>query len=138
MTTPDPAVAAAIRRAGQDPDTARGRDRATPTRCPHCRAPILVGLDDDVAAIPAHVDPWPLTVRDEATAWLATPPRRTYRLDATGPRLRIRARDHWQITGTPPGPGCHVVAEHRCGQPLGDTTPPPPAHPEATTTGAPY
>lgn len=136
MTTPDPAVAAAIRRTGQDPDSARGRDRATPATCRLCGAPTLVGLDADTAALPATVDPWPLTVRDEAAAWLSTPPRRTYRLVADAGRLRIRARDRWQITGTPPTE-VHVVAEHRCHQPLGDTSP---LHPtqQPPTTGVPF
>lgn len=117
--SPDRAVAAAIRRAGQDPDSAHGRDRATARHCPRCSAPTLVGLDAEVAAMSVTVDPWPLTIRDEATALLTGRP--TYRVTESGGRLRIRHRDHWQILGTPPTT-VHVVAAHRCGQPLGDTS----------------
>lgn len=134
MSAPgDPAVAAALHRLGLDPDSARGRDRATPKRCPRCRAHILVGLDSDVAALSAAVDPGPLTIRDEATALLAG--RRTYRLAAHGRRLVLRYRDRWQITGQPPGT-VHVVAEHRCGAVL---APPPAADRQEPASGpAPY
>jgi len=131
--TPDPAIAAALTRHGLDPDSPRGRDKATPTRCPHCRHQVLVGLDSDTAGLTATVDPGPITASDEATALLTG--RRTYRLLAYGRRLVIRDRSHWQITAQPPSTH-HIVAEHRCRQQL--APPPTPARQEDDSDRPPY
>jgi hypothetical protein len=103
-------------------------DKAQATRCPACHAPILTGLDDTVAAFTAAADPNHLTPADELTALLTA--RHTYRLHTT-PRPALRRRDSWQIAGHPAGT-VTVLAEHRCGQPLGTT---PTNHPQPVTPG---
>ena len=108
------------------------RDKGTTTRCPACGAQVIRALDDVVAAFTAVADPWPLTRADEVTALLTE--RDTYALTLT-PRLTLRRRDRWQISGRP-ADTLHVVAEHACGQPLG--TPPTPTDPTPATEGAPF
>lgn len=96
-------------------------DTATNSRCPVCGNPVIRGLDAPVAAFTAKADPGHLDPAGELAALLAG--RRTYRLWST-PKVTLRLRDHWQITGHPAGT-VPVVAEHRCHEPLG-TIPTPP------------
>lgn len=131
---PAPAIQTAINtRTGQDVTTATGRDGASLRRCPKCRAVVLVGLDDHVAAMTATADLDPLDPAGEAQAWLTG--RATYRLMDRGPRTQLRRRDHHAIAGHPAGV-VTVVAEHRCGHPLG--TPTPTSSPEATSDRVPF
>lgn len=93
-----------------------GNDRvfrtARPAQCRHCSWSILVGLDNDRCALPAHVDPWPLAPIGEALALLSG--RTTYALHV-GPGLcELQRRDSWQIRGAPAGTRYDVLAAHVC------------------------
>lgn len=89
-----------------------GARNARPTRH-RCGAVVLVGLDDDLCALQAVVDPAPLTAAGELAAVLTG--RWTYRADAApdGRRVQLVRRDRWNMR-TPPSQ-VPVLAEHRCG-----------------------
>lgn len=88
--------------------------------CRRCHAPILTGLDSDVAALPARVDPEPVDQAGELLAVLAG--RATYALRRAGLRLELDARSSFHMK-TPPGNGrFDVLAEHACGTPPLPTT----------------
>ena len=97
----------------QDPGSGNS-DRARHRRCPACGAPVLIGLDDTVAAFRAVVDPTPLDRAGEATALLTD--RDTYRL-TDPPRVSLRRRDRWQIAGRP-ADTTTVLPAHACHTPL--------------------
>lgn len=78
----------------------------------HCGTPILVGLDNDRAALVARVDEQPLTALGEVYALTAG--RRTYRLHHGA----LDRRDRWNIPDHPPSHGTPVHAEHWCADPL--------------------
>jgi hypothetical protein len=79
-------------------------------QCPRCRGAVLVGLDGDVAAGTARVDPAPLNSLGEAAALIDG--RRTYTISGDKHRKQIDYRQDWHISeGTK---GRHVVAEHKC------------------------
>lgn len=82
-------------------------------RCRHCRYTILVGLDNDMCALPAYVDPLPLAPIGEAVALLDG--RSTYALRIGIGRAELQIRDRWQIAATPAGSRLDVLAAHRCG-----------------------
>ena len=105
-------------RTGLAVSTAGGRDQASVLRCKVCRSLVLVGLDEEALALTARAEVAELTPAAELAALLAG--RMTYRLhrDPAG-RWRLRRRDHWQIAGSPAGV-VTVVAEHRCGELLGE------------------
>ncbi len=115
----------------QDPGSGN-TDRARPGRCPACGASVLVGLDDTVAAFRAVADPTPLDRAGEVAALLAD--RDTYRL-TDPPRVSLRRRDRWQITGAP-ADTCVVVPAHSCHAPLAPT--PATADQRSTDARAPY
>lgn len=48
-----------------------GRRKASPATCARCGAPVLVGLDADVAALTMTVDVDPVGPADELRAWAA-------------------------------------------------------------------
>lgn len=81
--------------------------------CPHCRAPILAGLDADICALSVRVDMTPINEMGEAIALLAG--RRTYDLtgDGSGKRLYLREEEHIKN-----GRRSVVLPAHRCGQSL--------------------
>ena len=108
-------------RTGLDVELPEARNSATFARCPKCRARILIGLDDEIAALPIRVDVDPVDRVGEARALLAG--RRTAQLHHR-PRPVLRYRDHWQIAGRP-ADTVVVLAEHVCGQPLGHPIPTP-------------
>lgn len=99
-----------------------GAHRRASIRVCRCHAPILAGLDGEVAAFSVAVDPYALTPAGEVEALRQS--RRTYDLD----QMRLSQRDRWTIPGRPPTPARPVVAEHRCGHPIPDDwkAPPPP------------
>lgn len=87
-------------------------------RCPTCKASVLVGLNDDLAAFQVVVDPTPLTPIGEALALLAGRPTLHLHTDHTHRRYLAR-RDRWHIKGQPAGSidrlyPFDVVAEHVC------------------------
>lgn len=95
--------------------TARGSARgAKPRICERCNAPVLIGLDDDIAALDVTADPTPLDALGEILA--VAQGRRTYTLAVTGGRHELNYRDEYRIRGRAPGAGHYdVVPEHRCG-----------------------
>jgi hypothetical protein len=103
----------------QDPGSGNS-DRARPRRCPACNAPVLIGLDDTLAAFRAVVDPTPLDRAGEVAALLTD--RDTYRL-TDPPRVSLRRRDRWQIQGRP-ADTTTVLPAHACGAPLGQPVAP--------------
>jgi hypothetical protein len=87
---------------------------ATLTQCRQCAAPILTGLDNDIAALTAKTDPTPITPLGETIALLQG--RNTYNLTTnSNGRKELDHRDQWQISAPRKHP---VLPEHRCGQPL--------------------
>ena len=85
------------------------------TRCPHCRADTLRGLDDPWAAGIITLNPTPLNPLGEALALLAG--QRTVALEPIG-TLRLTRRGPAQITSRPAGTGLFdVLAEHHCHAP---------------------
>lgn len=85
--------------------------------CGNCRAPIMRGLDGDVAAFLVTVDPNPLDPLGEALALLAG--RATFELRWQHGRYELEHRDAWSITARPAGthPRLDVVAAHTCRTP---------------------
>jgi hypothetical protein len=87
--------------------------------CNRCGAPILVGLDADVAALTAHTDPDPIDTAGEVLALLAG--RTTYDLaPRAGGRRQLDYRAAWNIKAQRRYP---VLVSHSCGRPI--PTPPP-------------
>jgi len=83
--------------------------KATLTNC-ECGLPVLTGLDGDVCAFPAVVEPVPLTYPGELGCALSEG-RTTYAV--MGGELHRRYRTQLETASTYP-----VVAEHRCGHPI--------------------
>lgn len=98
---------------------------ATAQYCRQCRAPILIGLDQDQAAIQVTVTATPLTPLGEALHQLAGTP--TYTLTRHGRRgIKLTRRRADNITQQPAGsPRIDVLPAHQCQ--------PPPLPPEACT-----
>jgi len=96
----------------------------TTHRCRTCQAQILEGLDEDVCAFRAVVDPDPLTPMGEALALLAG--RRSYEIRRHSGGWALWHRDRWQIRGRVAGPKYLVVADHQCDTPKLPTIPTPP------------
>ncbi|RRD03209.1 hypothetical protein EII34_14985 [Arachnia propionica] len=94
-------------------------------RCPHCRAHILTGLDQDQCAIQATATATPLTPLGEALHQLADIP--TYTLTRHSNRgTKLTRRRAENIAQQPAGsPRIDVLPAHRCN--------PPPMPPEAFT-----
>lgn len=95
-----------------------GARYARPNLCT-CGTWTLLGLDGDVLATTARVDPTPLTAQGELVALLTS--RRTLTLTREGRRLVLDDRDPWRTAGRPagaPGAAYAVVPEHRCHQNL--------------------
>ena len=93
--------------------------------CRQCRAPILIGLDQDQAAIQVTVTATPLTALGEALHQLAGTP--TYTLTRHGRHgIKLTRRRADNITQQPAGsPRIDVLPAHQCQ--------PPPLPPEAYT-----
>ena len=108
------------------------RDKGSLRRCERCGAQVIRALDDTIAAFTATADPHPIDRAGELQALLTH--RDTYALTTT-PRLTLRRRDRWQITGHP-ADTLTVVAEHACGHPLG--TPAPVVTQEDTNARCPF
>ena len=98
---------------------------AVAQHCRQCRAPILVGLDQDQAAIQVTVTATPLTALGEALHQLAGTP--TYTLTRHGRHgIKLTRRRADNITQQPAGsPRIDVLPAHQCQ--------PPPLPPEACT-----
>lgn len=85
--------------------------------CKHCGAPILRGLDADIAALKVDIDPTPITETGEALALLQG--RGTYELHRSRHGPTICHRAEWNISAPRRRP---VYPAHRCGQGLADHT----------------
>ena len=97
---------------GQDFTRLGTTDKAKAGRCPRCAAPVLTGLDSEVAGIPARVDPIPLAdTAAELSALLQG--RATFALRKIGRIPRLRFRDEYAIGGQLPDTTT-VLAEHKC------------------------
>jgi len=81
--------------------------------CKKCGAPVLAGLDADIAALKVQIDPTPVDAVGEALAVLAG--RGTYELHRSRHGHQIHARYPWNITAPRKRP---VYPGHRCGQNL--------------------
>ncbi|HEU5084459.1 MAG TPA: hypothetical protein VFU14_14040 [Acidimicrobiales bacterium] len=93
---------------------------AQPRGCRHCHTPVLVGLDGDVAAVEATVDPTPLSTLGEALAVLTG--RRLYTLRRYTGRYHLGDRSPLMIRATPADAARYdVLANHVCGQPVPPT-----------------
>lgn len=94
--------------------------KAASARCRGCGRMLLVGLDGDRCAMPAAVDPGPLSAQGEMIAQLLD--LRTYSLRWAIDYLELNLRNQWSIAlhpaGSPERPGAlppyDVVAEHSC------------------------
>jgi hypothetical protein len=91
------------------------RRGVTAERCQDCKATVLTGWDDDIAATRVSVDPTPLTPMGEAIALLGG--RNSYSLRSRKSGLALWRRDHWQIAGER-SLRIDVVATHKCGESL--------------------
>lgn len=90
--------------------------RAKTTFCADCHRPVVRGLDADVAALVAVVDPAPLTPVGEVLALAAG--RRTYDLTWRGARYELDPREPGHIRTRPASRKYHVTADHQCGNSL--------------------
>ncbi|QXT62742.1 hypothetical protein [Tessaracoccus palaemonis] len=83
------------------------------TWCRTCKAPILHGPNDVLAAFDTDVDPLPLSAVGELTALLQG--RRTVALERYGASLHLRRRGRHEITSRPAGTRrIDVLATHQC------------------------
>lgn len=87
------------------------RRKASRGRCPTCRATVLRGLDADLAAMPAIVDPTPLDLR----AWEAcrVAGRALYVLKSDGDRWILNDLDPYAFPGSKRQDAL-IVPEHTC------------------------
>jgi hypothetical protein len=86
---------------------------ATLRLCPRCKAPVIVGLDADRAAINATCDPTPLSELGEAFALIDG--RATYDFGNGPGRKELWHRYEWNITAPRRDP---VLATHKCHKPM--------------------
>lgn len=88
--------------------------RVTARACLRCGAPVLAGLDGDVMAFEARVDPEPLNGLGEALAVLEG--RGTWALHREQSRYVLDTRDSHEIAAHPATsqPREDVLREHRC------------------------
>jgi hypothetical protein len=91
----------------------QGQRAATLRLCPRCKAPVIVGLDADRAAINATCDPTPISELGEAYALVQG--RATYCFADDQGRKILWHRYHWNIKAERQWP---VLAAHRCNQPM--------------------
>lgn len=88
--------------------------RARARICKSCRAEIITGLDGELCALEAIVDPTPLDGLGEVLAQLQG--RRTYDLTPDAGRYVLGYRTDWRISHRPARSGrFDVMPEHRCG-----------------------
>jgi len=81
--------------------------------CKKCGAPVITGLDADIAALKVQIDPVPIDSVGEALAVLVG--RGTYELHRARHGHELHRRYEWNIGAPRRRP---VYPEHRCGQPL--------------------
>lgn len=79
--------------------------------CPGCGLVVLVGLDADVAALPAVVDPRLVTLRGEARALARG--RTSYQLVGGVDAARLEYRDAFAVAGRPAN-RVDVLVSHSC------------------------
>jgi hypothetical protein len=88
------------------------RRGVTVAKCRDCKAPILTGLQDDMAAHVVKVNATPLSRMGELAALMLG--LRTYELRRHQQTLALWQRDRWQIKGRDPGIKFDVVTDHVC------------------------
>lgn len=113
-------IEAAIRHATQaghlDAVTGTGR-HAKPRTCPTCRARVLVGDDNHLAALTTTIDPTPALLPDEALAMALG--RKTYQVRTNGGRIEISIRKSPRFMPAPisaysDNPEYTIHLEHTC------------------------
>lgn len=114
-------VAAGVR-TGQDYLDGGNTERADHYRCPRCGADTLKGLDGEVAAFSVITEVDPVDERGEFLALMSG--RDTFLHRMSGKKMQLRWRSAGMIKAFPPSQ-YRVLAEHRCGQPLGVPAPAP-------------
>ena len=114
-------VAAGVR-TGQDYLDGGNPERADHYRCPRCGADTLKGLDGEVAAFSVITEVDPVDERGEFLALMSG--RDTFLHRMSGKKMQLRWRSAGMIKAFPPSQ-YRVLAEHRCGQPLGVPAPAP-------------
>lgn len=103
-------------------------------RCRTCTAPVVRGLDADVAGLPVTCDPQPVDSLGEAIALVGG--RGTYTLALIAGRWQVSHRDQWRIAARRAD---HVLASHQCDSPPLPPGPPLPEPPATrATTGDPF
>lgn len=125
------ALAAHLERIGRA-DTDGIRRAARYTHCPHCRRPVLVGLDDDPCGLPRTADTVDLDRVAEVLVLAAG--GETLRVFELPGRVELAPRDQWSLRAVEQRRP--VVAVHDCARP----SPPSTAFrwripPAGTTTG---
>lgn len=115
QTTPSRWLLGHLIAAGHLTESGLGR-RARLRKCT-CKAHILAGLDDDVAAFETACDPIPLNPLGEALALVEH--RRTYLLRKDGKGYVLDHRHAAAIARRPAGttPRADVIRQHRCNTP---------------------
>lgn len=89
--------------------------RVSATRCRTCGHRILTGLDDDICAHAARLDPTALSSLGELAAQLTG--LATYQLRRDGNRIVIDRRDQFSIEGDPADTHTRPIhPEHQCGR----------------------
>jgi hypothetical protein len=121
MTTRE-IIEAAGRKAGLDYLSAGEGTKVDHVPCPRCRASTLKGLDGEVAAFSVMTEVDPVDERGEFLALMSGRDTFTHRM--VGKKMQLRWRSAGMIKAFPPSQ-YRVLAEHRCGQPLGVPAPPP-------------
>lgn len=126
---PDPMIPASLRpileAAGRLDPIGDATRRAAFARCKACNATIIRGLDADrcglaIDADPNRLDSWAETAALLAHRWTGELTVTTRKGDQYGARMQLEHRHRWRIAGKPADRDNTVVlAEHRCGQPLG-------------------
>ena len=91
------------------------RRNAAARRCRTCKAATLTGLDEDLCAFQATVDPTPLTPLGEALALLGG--RHTYELRRSVTGVALWRRTRRRISADIASEQCLVVADHECYSP---------------------
>lgn len=98
--------------------------------CRRCGSSVLRGLDNDRAALPATVDPTPISAIGEVVAILAG--AATYDITLGSRRAELHRRNRWHI----PRRDNPVLADHHCGTtwPVDDQATPTATTRQETTT----
>lgn len=85
-------------------------------KCTKCGMPVMVGLDDDVAAMTVYLDPWPLSEMGEEVILITS--EMTYTVIGGTVKPEAIPRDSFMRRRRPASEGHVVLAAHKCGREL--------------------